>query len=144
MMEIWWISSISSWYHYVHCSVYAHAVANNYWVYWNLIAMPNFIRSVTSDCAKPIYVFCEGKWGLTSEQILEWANRWSLHKQDIKNFIPKFQLAKENKPDIVVVLNGNRYYYNMFAIGVKYHYIKKNVINFRKRRKLHQIWKIPS
>ena len=107
--------------------------------------MPNFIRSVTFDCAKPIkYVSCEGKWGLTPEQILEWANRWSLHKQDIKNFIPKFQLAKENEPDIVVVLNGNRYYYNMFAIGVKYHYIK-NVINFRKGHKLyHIIWKIPS
>jgi hypothetical protein len=52
------------------------------------------------------------KWGLKTEQILQWANTWTtpyyaraLGKEVM--YVPKFELAKESEtPHIVVVLNG--------------------------------------
>jgi hypothetical protein len=50
---------------------------------------------------------CAAKWGLTAQQILQWANKWSTTPKPDKNFIPKFKLARERqRPNIVVVLNG--------------------------------------
>lgn len=40
------------------------------------------------------------KWGITDTQILEWAHKWN-HK-----CIPMFELAKQDRPDILIELNG--------------------------------------
>ena len=46
------------------------------------------------------------EWGLTSDKVLECANRWSSGTVEGGNFIPKFGFNKSLSPDIIVDLNS--------------------------------------
>ena len=85
-----------------HCPTYWYVI----WVDHCHVTQLTLPRSVPSTSKEAIWYKrpCATKWGLTTEGILQWANRWSTSQE---NFIPKFKLARENeKPHILVVLNG--------------------------------------
>ena len=94
-------------------SLYGHRIV--------IIFMITFLRPVpftSKDAA--ILQPCEKKWGLTTEQILQWENRWSTTPKPCaqENFIPKFELATENdKPHLVVILNGMAFYAPYIFVG---------------------------